>query len=259
MKSIQRGIKGSLAAAVITLSIATCGPALAEKYEAKMYVAGMGGHFADVTLTIEPDKETPITVSSLEKLDIGDGTTHPTHDARIDNKDRNIMYWSTYKLDPESDNKTHVGKTDLKTGEVLMDTVVDVPKPVLNSAKNYCASGQTADYYFPIAMTKPGYITVVDKKDMSVKHQVFLEGTEADIKKPYKYMHGITSPDMKEFFITMNRLRLLSLAPQGNCTSKTNRILIDFRSKTGHVGKYLFAVDLLNPFQFTGLNILIRK
>lgn len=229
MKPVRKKITGSLVATSLILSAAICGQAWAEKYEAKMYVAGMGGHFSDVELTIEPGKETPITVSSLEKLDIGDGTTHPTHDARIDYKDRNIMYWSTYKLDPDEGDKTHVGKTDLSTGDILMDTTVEVPEPVLNAKKNYCASGQTAGYYFPIAMTNPGYISVIDKKDMTLKHQVFLEGTDADIKKPYKYMHGITSPDMKEFFITMNESDTPGKA-YGNTTGKMHMVVLDTKA-----------------------------
>lgn len=200
----RQGVLSACAATAIFLGGLTAGNALAAKYEGRMYVAGMGGHFADAQVVIEPGKENPIEVTVLEKIDIGDGTTHPTHDARIDYKDRNILYWSTYKLDPEADNKTHVGKTDLTTGEVLIDTALAVPDGVLNSAKNYCASGQDENNFYPIAMTKPGYISVIDKKDMSLKHQVFLEGTEADIGKPYKYMHGITSPDMKEFLITLN-------------------------------------------------------
>jgi len=227
MKPIQNTIKGSIVTtSLLIFSMAICGPAMAKKYEARMYVAGMGGHFADVQLTIEPDKATPITVTSLERIDIGDGTSHPTHDARIDHKDRNIMYWSTYRLDPDAGDKTHVGKTDLKSGKVLMETTIEVPRAVLNARKNYCASGQTENFYFPIAMTNPGYISVIDKKDMTVKHQVFLEGTDADIKKPYKFMHGITSPDMKEFFITMNESDTPGRA-YGNAVGKLHMVVLD--------------------------------
>lgn len=179
-------------------------PAAAPTYSGTFYVAAMGGHFAKAVTTIDPSKPDPFTISELTKIDIGDGKSHPTHDARIDCKDANTMYWSTYNLDPTANNQLHIGKSDLKTGNVIVDKTVPTPAGVLNSGKNYCASGQTNDFYFPIAMTKPGYITVVRKSDMQVMHQVFLEGTEADPGKPYKYMHGITSPDMKEFFITMN-------------------------------------------------------
>lgn len=228
MKS-KKSALSALTATAIFLGGACATSALAEKYEGSIYVAGMGGHFADAAVTIEPDKETPITVSNLDKIDIGDGTTHPTHDARIDYKDRNILYWSTYKLDPEADNKTHVGKTDLSTGEVIQDTALAVPEGVLNASKNYCASGQNEEYFFPIAMTKPGYISVIKKSDMSLKHQVFLEGTEADIKKPYKYMHGITSPDMKEFLITLNESDTEGKA-YGKTVGKMHMIVLDTKA-----------------------------
>jgi len=229
MKPAQKGLKTSLFASALALSFAIGGTAMADKYEARMLVAGMGGHFADATVTIEPGKQNPITVTELEKIDIGDGETHPTHDARIDYKDRNIMYWSTYKLDPEEGDKTHVGKSDLTTGEVIMDIPVDTPSQVLNSAKMYCASGQTPGYFFPISMSNPGYITVVDKKDMSVKHQVFVEGTDADFKKPYKYMHGVTSPDMKEMFITMNESDTPGKA-YGTTTGKMHMAVLDAKA-----------------------------
>ncbi len=176
----------------------------AEGYKGTAYVAGMGGHFAKAEFSVDPSATKPITIESLDKIDIGTGSTHPTHDARIDYKDRNTMYWSTYKLDHDANDQTHIGKTDLTTGEVIMDVTVPTPDGVLNTGKMYCASGQTKDFYFPIAMSKPGYITVAQKSDMKVVHQVFLEGTDADIKVPYKYMHGISSPDMKEFFISLN-------------------------------------------------------
>ncbi len=179
-------------------------PAVAKTYNATFYVAAMGGHFAVADTTIDPSKDNPFIINELTKLDIGDGTSHPVHDARIDNKDRNTMYWATYKLDPDADNMTHIGKSDLVSGEVLVDKTVPVPEGVLNTKKNYCASGQSAEYYFPIGMTNPGYITVVRKSDMKVMHQVFVEGTDADPGVPYKYMHGVTSPDMTELFITMN-------------------------------------------------------
>jgi hypothetical protein len=84
----------------------------------------MGGHFAIADVTIDPnDSENPIKVKDLNMLDIG-GKTHPTHDARIDAKDRNTMFWSTYKLD--SNGKLHVGKSDLKTGEVLHSAFVNL-------------------------------------------------------------------------------------------------------------------------------------
>lgn len=227
----KRTLLSSAVAGTMFLSLAIGGVALAEKYEATMYIAGMGGHFADAKLVIEPGKDTPITITELGKLDIGDGDTHPTHDARIDNKDRNIMYWSTYKLDKDAGSVTHVGKSDLTTGEVISDVEVKTPAGVLNTAKMYCASGQTDSSYMPITMSKPGYISIIDKKTMEVKHQVFIEGTDADPGVAYKYMHGVTSPDGSEYFITLNE----SDAPvdskdYGNTVGKMHMLVLDTKA-----------------------------
>lgn len=205
MKISKKVWLGTLVAGAMTLGLIGANTsAQAETYNGTAYVAGMGGHFAKAEISIDPAEPNPITINSLDKVDIGDGTSHPVHDARIDYKDKNIMYWSTYKLDPGADNMTHVGKTDLLTDEVIIDVTLKTPSNVLNAAKNYCASGQSRNYFFPVTMTKPGYISVIRKSDMKLMHQVFLEGTEADIKVPYKYMHGVTSPDMSEMLITLN-------------------------------------------------------
>lgn len=198
----------------------------AADYQGTAYVAAMGGHFAEANITIDPSAATPITVNSLDKIDIGDGDTHPTHDARIDYKNRNLMFWSTYHLDHDANNQAHIGKIDLSTGKVLADETVPVPPGVLNTGHMYCASGQSPDYYFPISMSKPGYITVVRKKDMKVMHEVFLEGTDADIKAPYKFIHGVTSPDMKEFFITMNESDTTD-KDYGNAIGKLHLVVLD--------------------------------
>ncbi len=229
MTQFKRTLLSSTVAGSMFLSLALGGTALAEKYEADMYIAGMGGHFADAKIIIEPGKDAPITITTLEKIDIGDGDTHPTHDARIDSRDKNIMYWSTYKLDKELKGAiTHVGKTDLSTGEVIMDTEVTTPANVMNTAKMYCASGQTSSSFMPIAMSKPGYLTVVDKKTMKVKHQVFFEGTEADPGVAYKYIHGITSPDESEFFLTFNESDApITSKDYGNTVGKMHMFVLD--------------------------------
>lgn len=197
---IKTIVAGAMTAGLIGLTAA----ADAENYAGTAYIAGMGGHFAKAVFKIDPKAETPITISELDKIDIGDGNTHPFHDARIDNKDRNTIYWSTYKPDAKANNSYHYGKTNLKTGNVVVDKTYPVPAGTLSTKAGYCASAQTQNYFMPISMNKPGYLTVIAKKDMSVKHNIFFEGTEADIKKGYKYMHGINSPDMKEVLLTIN-------------------------------------------------------
>lgn len=193
-------VAGAMTAGLIGLSVA----ADAENYAGTAYVAGMGGHFAKAVFKIDPKAESPITLVELDKVDVGSGPTHPIHDARIDSNDSNTIYWATYKPDVNANNSYHYGKNDLKTGGVAVDKAIPVPAGVLSTKAGYCASAQTKDYYMPISMNKPGYLTVISKKDMSVKHNVFFEGTDADIKSGYKYIHGTNSPDMKEVLVTIN-------------------------------------------------------
>lgn len=174
-----------------------------ETYDATFYVAGMGGHFAEAEVTIDPSKEQPIQLKNLSKMDIGAYDTHPTHDPRIDAKNRDSMFWSTYKID-KATGKMHVGKTDLKTGEKVMDVDVPVPDKATKTKSMYCASAQTADYYMPISMANKGYIDVFRKSDLKQEHTVFLEGTDADIQKPYKFYHGVNSSDLSKVLITIN-------------------------------------------------------
>lgn len=176
----------------------------AANYSGTAYVAGMGGHFAKAVFTIDPKAETPIILDELDMINVGDGQTHPIHDARIDINDRNTIYWSTYKPDAAANNSYHYGKSDLKTGKVLVDKTFAVPAKTLSTKAGYCASAQTKDFFMPMSMNKPGYISIIDKKTMEMKHNVFLEGTEADIKGGVKYTHGINSPDMTEVLITLN-------------------------------------------------------
>ncbi|MEN8256738.1 MAG: hypothetical protein ABFS09_02645 [Thermodesulfobacteriota bacterium] len=228
MKISKKALLSTVTATALTAGIAT-GAMAGKTYEATFYVAAMGGHFAKAVCTIDPAKESPITCNELTKIDIGDGESHPVHDARIDYKDRNTMYWSTYKLDPAT-GKTHVGKTDLRTGEVIMDVNVPTPKQVKVTKKMYCASGQTKDYFMPITMSNPAYIDVFTKKDLKIKHRVFLEGSEADPKVPYKYFHGTTSPDMSKMLITINESDSSSLASYGTGVGKLHLKMLDAKA-----------------------------
>lgn len=222
----KNGCKTIIAGALALGLVCITAPAQSETYKGTGYIAGMGGHFAKAEFSVDPAATAPITISNLDKIDIGDGRSHAVHDARIDVNDNSVMYWSTYTLDAGADNQLHIGKTDLKTGNKTADITHPSPKGVLNDGKNYCASGQSKDYFFPISMSKPGYITVVRKSDMKIMHYVFIEGTDADPKKPYKYMHGVTSPDMKEFFITLNEGDTEG-KPYGESVGKMHMIVLD--------------------------------
>lgn len=219
-------------------------PAQAEKYDATVYVAGMGGHFAEANIVIDPSSPAPIQLKGLEKVDIGDSETHPTHDARIDNKNRDLMFWSTYKIDKET-GAPHVGATDLKTGKVLMDVNAPIPaNGQANTKSLYCASGQTEKFFFPIAMTSKGYIDVYQKSDMKRITSVFLEGTEADPGVPYKFYHGVNSPDMTKMLISVNETD----QDHGKPIGKIHLILLDAKSlESGKVKLVKRAVIPGNP------------
>jgi hypothetical protein len=229
-------------------------------YSATMYVAGMGGHFSKADVSIDPNnEEAPITVNSVEMVDIG-GATHPTHDARIDASDRNIMYWSTYKLDTWKDKEAkggnlHVGKTDLKTGAVITDTAFPAPERSKWTGANYCASGQTADSYIPVSMADEGYIDIFDKKTMQLKHRVFFD--ELGIKAgEITFAHGTNTPDMKKFLLTVN------LTPEGftKWTGNTKLIMLDMAAlEQGKIVKLAEGVITGKPVDAEGGTITFRQ
>ena len=202
------------------------GSAQADTYKADVYVAGMGGHFAKAVVEVDPSAPAPIHLKALTKVDIGDNETHPVHDARIDMNDRNMMYWSTYKIDKEVGGP-HVGVSDLKSGAVVKDVVAKLPeKATKNSKSLYCGSAQTKDFYFPIAMTDAGFIDVFQKSDMKRITSVFLEGTEADIGAPYHFLHGVNSPDMTKVLISANE----SGEQHGAMIGKIHLLILDAKS-----------------------------
>lgn len=192
-------------------------------YSGTMYMAGMGGHFAKFDLTIDPnDAENPLKVNKLNRVIIGTKKTHPTHDPRIDSNDRNTMFWSTYVLDPNG--KMHVGKTDLKTGDVIKDVAM-TPDPKAPGTKPpvYCASGQTATSYMPVFMGVEGYVDVMDKATLELKHRVFV--SDLGFKKgTYQFMHGASSPDNKKFLVALNE------TVDGKSNGKINLVLVDLPS-----------------------------
>ena len=212
--------------AIGALAIGTMGlisPAQAEKYDATVYVAAMGGHFAKADVTIDPSAPAPIQLNHLDKIDIGDEETHPTHDARIDVENRNQLFWSTYHIDEET-GAPHVGVSDLKTGKVVKDVNAPIPEQGgKHTTHVYCASGQTKDYFLPITMTDNAYIDVFQKSDLKRIHSVFLEGTEADPGVPYIFYHGVNSPDMSKMLISVNEAE----ANYGKPIGKIHLMLLD--------------------------------
>lgn len=200
--------------------------AAAKTYSGMVYVAGMGGHFAVADVTIDPnDAAQPIKVNKLDTIDIG-GATHPTHDARIDNNDSNVMFWSTYKpdnaKDPNNPGKLHVGKSDLKTGNVIKDMPVEIPKESTFIGANYCGSGQSKNSFIPISMADKGYIDVFDKKTLELKKRVFFDDLGFE-KGKVTFAHGTEYPDGKSFLLSFN------LTPDGHTkwTGNTKLVKVD--------------------------------
>lgn len=172
-------------------------------YDATVYVAGHGGHFAKADVTIDPNNaDDPIKVKGLDMVNIGDTKTHKTHDARIDATNNSVMFWSTYQLDPNG--KQHVGKSDLKTGKVITDIAMDPDKRSTGGEKKmpiYCASGQSKGDYMPVFMGSEAYVDVFDKATMKHKHRVFVSdlGYKAG---SYMFVHGTNSHKMDKFILT---------------------------------------------------------
>ena len=229
-------------------------------YSGTLYVAGMGGHFSKADVSIDPNNlEEPITVNKVEMVDIG-GAGYPTHDARIDASDRNTMYWSTYKLDTWKDKDAkggnlHVGKTDLRTGEVVADVAFPAPERAAWTGANYCASGQSESSYIPVSMANEGYIDVFDKKTMKLMHRVFFD--DLGIKAgETTFAHGINTPDMKKFLLTVND------TPAGftKWTGNTKLMYLDMAAlEQGKVVKLAEAMITGKPKDAEGGTITFRQ
>jgi hypothetical protein len=217
----------SVAAAVLCghISLAVAAPkaaaAAGKTYQATVYVAGHGGHFAKAEVTIDPaNAAEPMKVSSLDKVDIGTTQSHKTHDARIDGKDANLLFWSTYALD--KDGKLHVGKSDLKSGAVIKDVAFTPdPRAPMKAGPAYCASGQTKSAFLPVFMGSEGYIDVFDKKTLDRKHRLFIsdlgykDGT-------YQFVHGTNSNDGKKFLVAVTMK-----GEDGKMNGKQDLVMLD--------------------------------
>jgi hypothetical protein len=156
-------------------------------------------------------------------VNIGTTESHKTHDARIDSTDSNTLFWSTYALDKEG--KMHVGKSDLKTGKVIKDVALTPdPRSPAKTGPVYCASGQSKAYYMPVFMGSEGYVDVIDKKTMEMKHRVFVSDLGY---KPgtYQFVHGVNSNDMKKFVIALSQK-----GEDGKMNGKQDIVLVDLPS-----------------------------
>ena len=210
---------GYLAFTTVDTETAPAAVAAGPVYNATILVAGMGGHFSQADVTLDPSNaKDPLKVNKLDWVVIGD-KFYATHDARIDSNDPNTMFWSTYV--PDANKKMHVGKSDLRTGKVIQDvTLTPDPKAPAEKAPTYCASGQSKSYYMPVFMGTEGYVDVFDKKTMELKHRVWVSDL-GYAKGTYKFTHGVNSPDFKTFLLALNQ------AKEGKGTGDIDFMLVD--------------------------------
>lgn len=196
----------------------------AKSYSATVYIAGHGGHFSKADVTIAPgDAENPLKVNGLDLVAIGTPESHKTHDARIDARDGNIMFWSTYARDAEG--KLHVGKTDLKTGKVVQDVAITPdPRAPAKEGPAYCASGQGKSTFMPVFMGNEGYVDVFEKKALKHQHRMFI--SELGYKPgTYQFVHGSNSNDLKKFLVTVTMK-----GEDGKMNGKQDLVMLDLPS-----------------------------
>jgi chitodextrinase/cytochrome c553 len=215
-------------------------------YSGTVYVAGHGGHFAEVDLVIDPtDNTNPMSVElgflNVSGVKFAEGDSqYKLHDPRLD-VGSNILYWSTYNTD--ANGQAHYGKIDLSvTPKKVTDIAVDVdsrattPGPGINKLPIYCASGMTDKYFMPMTMTNEAYITVIPKDTITestpaptpivkAAKNVFLDAIldEKGIGKNYQWFHGSTSPDRAQMLITTNK----ATGPQSGITNTIVAMLLD--------------------------------
>ncbi len=182
-------------------------------YKGRVFVAGHGGHIADANVVIDPsDTVNPIKIPSyavwsgdkLHMIPLGESRDHAFHDIRIDSENPNTIFWSTYFAKKPS---VIVGKADLRTNKWVAEKTYQLPKEVIDFGKTtkstlYCGSGQSVKYYLPVFMGYPGFIDVVEKGTLELKHRVMF-ASNPELPTNYTFTHGNNSPDMKYMYIVM--------------------------------------------------------
>ncbi len=213
----KKVLLGSIAAIALVLvagGIKNVTTASKGEYAGRVFIAGMGGHIADANVVIDPtDTNQPVKIpdytmwtgNKLHFIPLGPPPNYATHDVRIDSRDSNIAFWSTYA---SSSKSVKVGKSDLRDNTIIAEKSYKLPKEVVEfeettSKTLYCASGESTNNFLPIFMGYPGFIDVVDKDTLELKHRVMLS-SNPELPEDYKFTHGVHSPDRKNFFIIMN-------------------------------------------------------
>ena len=176
-------------------------------YGGKLYVAGHGGHIAVADVEIDPTAEKPITIKSLDRIEIGNAKSHPFHDVRIDAANRDLMFYSTYKLDAEegpNKGKLHAGSVDLKGEKVIKDVTIDLDPRATVVGRELLRLRPEQGLLLPDLDGRRGLHRRHREEDHGrKKHRVFLDSLIG--KEGYQFMHAINSPDMKTYYLVVNK------------------------------------------------------
>ncbi|TAN40953.1 MAG: caspase family protein [Nitrospirae bacterium] len=233
-----------------------------------LYASGMGGHIAKIKIVIDANNEyNPIRITKLDRLVIGAKRDYPIQDVRIDYQDSNIIFWSTYVLD--SIGKQHIGKTDLATGNIILDAAIDPDyRAPAKRPPMFKASGQSTSSYLPVFMGVEGYVDVFDKKTLRHVRRMFISDIGYSVGA-YQFLHGTSSNDGKKFLIVINEVS------NGKGNGNVDFILVDLpalergewkvilkKRHTGVAGRTIpfrqyFSVDDRYIFQSAGDRIWI--
>ncbi len=171
-------------------------------YTGTIYAAGAGGHAAVVSVSIDPTNATsPIDVTRLDKIPLGDSAHYNFHDVRIDRARGRAgkMFWSTIKAD--ENGQYRYGRVDLYERNVDCDAAISMPPDV--AAPGFCGSGQSADKFLPVWMGTRGFVDVINKDTCVHENRIYLD-TIPGFPTNWNMAHGSNSKDFSVMTFAIN-------------------------------------------------------
>ncbi|MEI6127514.1 MAG: hypothetical protein WCQ99_13285 [Pseudomonadota bacterium] len=239
-----------LALAFSTLFINACNPPdnSSVTYSGRIYAASeLGGHIAIYDLSIDPSKDTPISVTNgngqIKQLSgtPGNSPKHVFHDVRYDDAAKRVYYSTIIPDDALTAgaaatlSTAHVGYIDVSNPSSIpepVDATIDVDAAAATNVKNlqfpngtcivslpviYCGTGQTDEYFVIYSMTLPAYIDVIPKSAItsgadlkSARKRFYVE----DFRGPWAtagvslFSHGNISPDQTQIYVDVNEVNV---------------------------------------------------
>jgi cytochrome c553 len=172
-------------------------------YAGTIYAAGVGGHMAVASVSIDPNSANPLAITRLERIRLGNSTDYGFHDVRIDRTRGRAgkLFWSTIKAD--SAGGYRYGRVDLGSGRV--DCEVQVALPTGSAAPGYCGSGQSANKFLPVWMGMRGFVDVIDKDTCVLENRVYLD-TIPGFPARWNMAHGSNTKDFSAMTFAVNLL-----------------------------------------------------